>query len=466
MISFGTSGWRAVMGEEFTFQNVRLVVQALANLLRAKYAGADVSVLVNYDTRFLSERFAVEAARILSHNKIQVFLSERDAPSQAQAYQIIKRRAQGGINFTASFNPPEYNGLKYNVETGAPAMPAETDALEKEIRRLQGDYSVFPGYPRTEYIERIDLRSDYLAFIQDKIDFEIIRKAGIKVAVDSLYGTSREYLDETLSENGVPVEEIHGYIDPYFGGIAPSCTEENLTELRRLVRDKKCDLGIATDADGDRFGIVDHRGNYILPNLVLAVLLEYLVAFKGWRGGIARSVATTHLIDRIARAYDLPVYRTKVGFKFLADLWLQNKIVFGGEETASLAVARHLPEKDGIMAGLLTAEMVAASGRRLSDLIVGLFRKYGERIGLQKNIPSNPERTRNLRRLIKVPPSRLAGRPVENIETIEGIKFDFKGDDWVLLRTSGTEPLIRCYAEAGTKRDLRALVKAALEKLG
>jgi len=466
MISFGTSGWRAVMGEEFTFQNVRLVVQALANLLRAKYAGADVSVLVNYDTRFLSERFAVEAARILSHNKIQVFLSERDAPSQAQAYQIIKRRAQGGINFTASFNPPEYNGLKYNVETGAPAMPAETEALEKEIRRLQGDYSVFPGYPRTEYIERIDLRSDYLAFIQDKIDFELIRKSGLKVAVDSLYGTSREYLDETLSENGVPVEEIHGYIDPYFGGIAPSCTEENLTELRRLVRDKKCDLGIATDADGDRFGIVDHRGNYILPNLVLAVLLEYLVAFKGWRGGIARSVATTHLIDRIARAYDLPVYRTKVGFKFLADLWLQNKIVFGGEETASLAVARHLPEKDGIMAGLLTAEMVAASGRRLSDLIVGLFRKYGERIGLQKNIPSNPERTRNLRRLIKVPPSRLAGRPVENIETIEGIKFDFKGDDWVLLRTSGTEPLIRCYAEAGTKRDLRALVKAALEKLG
>ena len=466
MISFGTSGWRAVMGEEFTFQNVRLVVQALANLLRAKYAGADVSVLVNYDTRFLSERFAVEAARILSHNKIQVFLSERDAPSQAQAYQIIKRRAQGGINFTASFNPPEYNGLKYNVETGAPAMPAETDALEKEIRRLQGDYSVFPGYPRTEYIERIDLRSDYLAFIQDKIDFEIIRKAGIKVAVDSLYGTSREYLDETLSENGVPVEEIHGYIDPYFGGIAPSCTEENLTELRRLVRDKKCDLGIATDADGDRFGIVDHRGHYILPNLVLAVLLEYLVAFKGWRGGIARSVATTHLIDRIARAYDLPVYRTKVGFKFLADLWLQNKIVFGGEETASLAVARHLPEKDGIMAGLLTAEMIAASGRRLSDLIVGLFRKYGERIGQQKNIPSNPERTRNLRRLIKVPPSRLAGRPVENIETIEGVKFDFKGDDWVLLRTSGTEPLIRCYAEAGTKRDLRALVKAALEKLG
>ena len=466
MISFGTSGWRAVMGEEFTFHNVRLVVQSLANLLRVKYAGRDISILVNYDTRFLSERFAAEAARILSHNKIRVFLSERDAPSQAQSYQIIKRGSQGGINFTASFNPPEYNGLKYNVETGAPAMPEETGALEAEIRRLQGDFNVFPGYPRTEYIEKIDLRNDYLTFIQDKIDFELIRKAGIKVGVDCLYGTSREYLDEALSENGIPVEEIHGYIDPYFGGIAPSCTEENLAELRCLVLEQHCDLGIATDADGDRFGIVDHEGRHVLPNLVLAVLLDYLVETKKWRGGIARSVSTTHLIDRIARAHDLPLYKTPVGFKFLADLWLQDKIIFGGEETASVAIAHHLPEKDGIFAGLLVAEMIASFGRPLSDLINELFRKYGERIGLQKNIPSNPERARNLRRLIKLPPTRLAGRPVEKVETIEGIKFDFAGDDWVLLRPSGTEPLIRCYAEAGTKKDLRALVKAALEKLG
>jgi phosphoglucomutase len=466
MIKFGTSGWRAVMGEEFTFHNVRLVVQALANRLKEKYGGRDISVIVNYDTRFLSERFADEAARILSLNRIRVLLSERDAPSQAQAHQIRKRGAQGGINFTASFNPPEYNGLKYNVESGAPAMPVETDALEAEIRRLQGDFSVFPGYPRKEWIEKIDLRNDYLTFLQDKVDFALIRSSGIKVGVDSLYGTSREYLDEILSENGIPVEEIHGYIDPYFGGIAPSCTEKNLSELRNLVRGQRCQLGIATDADGDRFGIVDEEGRVVIPNLILAALLDYLTEKKGWKGGIARSVSTTHLIDRIARARDLPLYETPVGFKFLADLWLQDKIIFGGEETAAVALARHLPEKDGIVAGLLTAEMIASSGRPLSEIITGLFRKYGERIGHQKDIPANPERSRNLRRLIKLPPTRLAGRPVETVETIEGIKFDFAGDDWILLRPSGTEPLIRCYAEAGTKKDLRALVRAALEKLG
>ncbi|MBN1938644.1 MAG: hypothetical protein JW843_03595 [Candidatus Aminicenantes bacterium] len=466
MIKFGTSGWRAVMGEEFTFHNVRLVVQSLVNRLREKYGERDISVIVNYDTRFLSERFAAEAARILSLNRIRVLLSERDAPSQAQAYQIRKRGAQGGINFTASFNPPEYNGLKYNVETGAPAMPVDTDALEAEIRRLQPDFSVFPSYPRKEFIEKIDLRNDYLTFLQDKVDFELIRNSGIRVGVDSLYGTSREYLDEILSENGIPVEEIHGYIDPYFGGIAPSCTEENLSELRTLVLEKNCQLGIATDADGDRFGIVDEQGRVVLPNLILAALLEYLIEKKGWRGGIARSVSTTHLIDRIARSRDLPLFKTPVGFKFLADLWLQDRIMFGGEESASLALARHLPEKDGIVAGLLTAEMIASTGRPLSGIIDDLFRTYGERIGLQKDIPANPERSRNLRRLLKLPPNRLAGRPVENIETIEGIKFDFAGDDWVLLRPSGTEPLVRCYAEAGTKKELRALVKAALEKLG
>jgi len=454
------------MGEEFTFHNVRLVVQSLANRLKEKYGGRDISVIVNYDTRFLSERYAAEAARILTLNKIKVFFSERDAPSQAQAYQIIKRGAQGGINFTASFNPPEYNGLKYNVETGAPAMPEDTDALEAEIRRLQGTFSVFPGYPRKDWIEKIDLRNDYLTFLQDKVDFELIKNSGIKVGVDSLYGTSREYLDEILSENGIPVEEIHGYIDPYFGGIAPSCTEENLAELRALVLEQHCNLGIATDADGDRFGIVDEQGRVILPNLILAALLDYLIERKNWRGGIARSVSTTHLIDRIARSHDLPLYKTPVGFKFLADLWLQDKIMFGGEESASLALARHLPEKDGIIAGLLVSEMIASTGRPLSEIITALFRKYGERIGLQKDIPANPERSRNLRRLLKLPPTRMAGRTVENVETIEGIKFDFAGDDWVLLRPSGTEPLIRCYAEAGTKKDLRALVKAALEKLG
>jgi len=453
------------MGKEFTFQNVRIVVQSIANFLKRKFPGQDISVVVNYDTRFLSERYASEAAKILSHNKIHVFLAERDAPSQAQAFQIIKRKAQGGINFTASFNPPEYNGLKYNTDKGAPALPAETDAIEAEVRSLQKDYSFLPCYPKTEFIEKIDLQKDYLAFLQDKIDFDLIRRSGIRVGVDLLYGTSREYLDEILEENQVPVEEIHGFIDPYFGGIAPSCTEENLEELKKLVREKKCDLGIATDADGDRFGIVDHKGNVVIQNLVLSVLLNYVVANKGWRGGVARSVATTHFFDRIARKYGLPLHKTPVGFKFLADLFLKGRIIFGGEESASIAVKNHLPEKDGIFAGLLVAEMVAATGKSLAALIEDLFKEYGERIGIQKNIPLVPERRKKLKKLIEHAPSRLAGRPVLNMETIDGAKFNFSDDDWLLLRFSGTEPLIRCYAEAGSKKELRNLVRAALEKL-
>jgi len=465
MIKFGTSGWRAIMGEEFTFQNVRIVVQAIAKYMRKRFAGENISVIVNYDTRFLSERFAFEAAKVLSHNQIHTYLSDRDAPSQAQAYQVIKRKAHGGINFTASFNPPEYNGLKFNTESGAPALPEVTDQIEKNIRHLNKDFPFCPYYPKSEYIEKINLQQDYLMFIQDKVDFELIRKSKIRIAADSLYGTSREYLDEILEENHIPIEELHGYIDPYFGGLTPSCTEENLGELKKFIKEKKCQLGIATDCDGDRFGIVDEKGNFIDPNLVLSLLLEYLIENKNWRGGIARSVATTHMIDRIAREYDCPLHKTPVGFKFLADLFLKDQIIFGGEESACIALKDHLPEKDGIIAGLLVAEMMAASGKKISEHLDDLFKKYGKRVGEQRTIPLTLDSERILRKLRNHPPSQLDGRKVINVEIIDGIKLDFSNDDWILLRRSGTEPMIRCYAEAGTQKDVKRLLRSALEKL-
>ena len=451
------------MGEEFTFQNVRIVVQAITNYLKKKFSGRKISVIVNYDTRFLSERFAVEAAKILSHNQIHACLADRDAPSQAQAYQIIKRKAQAGINFTASFNPPEYNGLKFNTDTGAPALPEETNKIEEEIKHLIKGYSSCHFYPKSEFIEKIDLQHDYLSYIQKKIDFDLIRRSKMKIAVDLLYGTSREYLDEIFEENGIQVEEIHGYIDPYFGGIAPSCSEENLGELKKLVREKGCHLGISTDADGDRFGIVDRNGKFIIQNLILSLLLDYLISRKNWRGGVARSVATTHLIDRIARQYDLPVYKTAVGFKYLADLFLKDKIIFGGEESACLVIKDHLPEKDGIIAGLLVAEMIAAEGKSLSQQINDLFRKYGKRLGKQESIPWTREMEKKLAAMKRNPPEKLGGRKVLNTETIDGLKLDFCDDDWILFRFSGTQPLIRCYAEAGNEKDLEKLMKFGLE---
>ncbi len=466
MIRFGTNGWRAVMGKEFTFHNVRLCVQAIANVLRAKFPGRDITVIVNYDTRFLSERYAAEAAKVLSHDRIQVLLADRDAPTQAQSCQIIRRGAQGGINFTASFNPPEYNGLKYATETGAPALPSETAAIEAEIGRLEKGFDYFPRYPRSEAIERIDLRADYLRFLQERIDFTAIRESGLRIGVDLLYGTSREYLDEILEENGIEVEELHGYVDPYFGGMAPSCTEENLADLVALVKDKGCGLGLATDADGDRFGVVDPERGVLPPNLVLALLLRYLVSQRGWQGGVARSVATTHYLDRIARLHDLPLTKTPVGFKFIADLLLRGEIMFGGEESAALGLRDFLPEKDGIAAGLLAAEMVAKSGRSLAELLGDMEKEYGERFGGQKDVPLTPGREKALRKLVKSSPSKLAGRYVVNVETIDGVKFDFADDDWLLVRFSGTEPLVRCYAEARSRKDLRELLKAGLDKIG
>lgn len=465
MIKFGTSGWRAVMGEEFTFQNVRLVVQAVANYLTKKYSGKKISVIVNYDTRFLSDRFAFEAAKILSHNMIHVYLSDRDAPSQAQALQVIKKKAKAGINFTASFNPPEYNGLKFNTETGAPALSEVTEKIEEELELLTSEFSFCPLYPNEEFIEKIDLQRDYLSFIQDKIDFERIRKSKIKVAVDLLYGTSREYLDEILEENQIPVEEIHGYIDPYFGGIAPSCSEENMMELKAFVKEKGCQIGIATDADGDRFGILDENGNFVIQNLIVSLVLDYLVTHKKWKGGVARSVATTHLVDRIAREHDLPIFRVPVGFKYIADLFLKKKIIFGAEESACMAIKDHLPEKDGIFAGLLVVEMMAALGKTLTEMITDLFDKYGKRVGLQKNIPLTSERENILGELKREPPAKLGERKILDFRFVDGIKMNFSSDDWLLLRTSGTEPLIRCYAESGSEQEVEKLMQDGLDLL-
>jgi phosphoglucomutase len=463
MIRFGTSGWRGVMGEDFTFHNVRVVIQAIANYLRGEYGDAPISVVVGYDTRFLSDRYALEAAKLLARNGIEALLADRDAPSQALAWQIIKRRCQGGINFTASFNPPRYNGLKFNPASGAPALPEVTDAIEAEVRRLMPGFSALTTHLLDDAVSRIDLQADYLAYLQGKIDFEVMRRAGLKVATDPLYGTSREYLDEILEENGVEVEGLHGYIDPYFGGVSPSCTEENLAELKAQVVATGCRVGLATDADGDRFGIIDETGGFVHPNIILALLLRYLVEVKGWRGGVARSITTTQLIDRIAARHEMPLMKTKVGFKYMADLYLQGKIMFGGEESACIAVRDHLPEKDGIFAGLLVAEMIASTGRSLSALRADLFRDYGTVTSGQRTLPLTPERAKRLKALAQAPPPRLGRLKVVGTETLDGLKLDFQGDRWLVLRVSGTEPLIRCYAEADSDEEVGALLRKGLE---
>src|SRR5881396_1217331 len=376
MIKFGTSGWRGIIGEDFTFENVRVATQGVTNYLK-KSNQKGRGVVIAYDTRFLSEKFASEAARILAFNDIQAYLCTRDVPTPCASFETVRRKAMGAINFTASHNPPEYNGLKFSTSNGAPALPEITKAIEEEIQTVQLKKDRLDVYEKSELIETIDPKDRYLAELRNKVDVDVIRTSGLRIAIDSLYGTSRDYLDYFLLEAGVEVKIIHNYRDPYFGGFSPECSEKNLGDLRKIVGNEKYDLGLATDGDADRFGIIDERNRFVSPNTILSLLSVYLKRERKIPGGLARSVATTHLMDAIARKLDVPLYETPVGFKYIGELILADKIAMGGEESAGMSMYRHLPEKDGILACLLVAEMVAHTGKKLNELTEDTYKEFG-----------------------------------------------------------------------------------------
>lgn len=448
------------MGDEFTFQNVRIVVQAICNYLKIE-GKTQRGVLVGYDTRFLSERFAREAAKVLSHNRIVCFLSNRDAPTPAISYEIIRRNLDGAINFTASHNPPEYNGLKFSAEDGAPALPEITERIEQQIRKLEQEKQHPVYYAEESYIHEVDISEPYLKLLASKVNFDMIARSGLIIAVDPLFGTARDYLDRLLIEHGCPCEVIHNFKDPYFGGYSPECSEQNLAELRTTMLRKGCHLALATDGDADRFGILDRSGDFIAPNYVLALLLRYLLRTRPQlKGGVARSVATTHLLDRLAARNSIELFETPVGFKFIGELLIGGKIVMGGEESAGFTMSQHLPEKDGILACLLVAEMTAEASQSLSEMIEGMYAEIGPLYNHRLNLKLNPQHSERLNRQLEKPPEILNGRKVVSVNKTDGVKLLFEDGSWLLMRPSGTEPLIRLYAEAPTREGLAGLLDA------
>ena len=460
MIKFGTSGWRGIIGEDFTFDNVRIASQGIANYLKKnKQPGS--GVIVAYDTRFLSEKFASEAAKILAFNGIKAFLCTRDVPTPCVAFETIRRKAMGAINFTASHNPPEYNGLKFSTSNGAPALPEVTRQIEHEIHLVQQKNERLDVYERTELIEEIDPKDRYLKELHQKVDVNVIRESGPRIAIDSLYGTSRDYLDYFLLESGIEVKIIHNYRDPYFGGFSPECSEKNLVDLRAVVTQEHFDLGLATDGDADRFGIVDDRNRFVPANTILGLLAVYLKRHRNIPGGLARTVATTHLIDAIARKLDVPLYETRVGFKYIGELILENKIAFGGEESAGMSMYRHLPEKDGILACLLVAEMVSRTRKKLSVLIEEMHAEFGHFYSKRLDLKVTNQLKESLASKLDNPPRVLDGLTVRDVNTTDGVKLIFDEQTWLLFRLSGTEPVARLYAEASTPKDLKHLVDMA-----
>ncbi|MBV9494116.1 MAG: phosphoglucomutase/phosphomannomutase family protein [Acidobacteria bacterium] len=459
MIKFGTSGWRGIIGEDFTFENVRVATQGVANYLK-KSGQKGSGVIIAYDTRFLSEKFASEAAKILAFNGIQAFLCNRDVPTPCVSFETVRRKAMGAINFTASHNPPEYNGLKFSTANGAPALPEVTKQIEAEIHSVAERNERHDVYERGELIETIDPKDRYLEGLRQKVDVEAIRKSGLRIAIDSLYGTSRDYLDYFLLESGVEVKIIHNYRDPYFGGFSPECNEKNLGELRKIVLNEKFDLGLATDGDADRFGIIDDRNRFVSPNVVIALLALYLKRYRNIEGGLARSVATTHLIDAIAKKLGVQLYETPVGFKYIGELILEDKIALGGEESAGMSMRRHLPEKDGILACLLVAEMVARTGKKLHDLTEEMYEEFGYFYSKRVDMKLTPQLKDTLASKLANPPSELDGWKVREVNTIDGVKLIIDSSTWLLFRLSGTEPVARLYAEACSPKDLKKLLDA------
>jgi phosphoglucomutase len=433
-IQFGTSGWRAVIADEFTFAGVRSVTGAICSHFGSRKAANDMMV-VGYDTRFLGERFARECADVVSANDFQALLCDGPVPTPTLSHAIRTRNAICGINFTASHNPPEYNGMKLSTGDGAPALPEITHNVE---RLIKGGEPAISAESKRPAMQTFSARPDYLADLTTKIKFDEIKRAGGRYAYDPIWGTGRGYLDEALRMHGLEVETIHDWRDVLFGGRAPEPDDSHLAELRELVLSKKCVLGLATDGDADRFGVIDSNGSFITPNQLIALLFDYLVESRQWSGGVARSVATSHLVDRVAEARGLPVYETPVGFKYIGELINENKIVIGGEESAGLSIKGHYPEKDGILACLLAAEAVAARGTSLTEQLNELYARVGKLESGRTGISLTPEVMKTLPDKLKPDPKEIGGRRVERTNRLDGVKFIFADGSWLLMRPSGT----------------------------
>lgn len=453
-IRFGTSGWRSVIADDFTFENVRLVSESICSYLKTYSKTENPKVIIGHDSRFMGETFTQVAAEIAKRKGFLVLLCENPTPTPTISHAIRENKADGGINFTASHNPPEYQGIKFSTSDGAPALPEITKQIEGLIDNKSGVKDSEGGT-----IERFNPNPRYLDDLKAKIRFDVIKKGAGKYAYDPLWGTGRGYLDKVLRENGLEVETLHDWRDVTFGGKPPEPGITQLAELRETVVSKNLTLGLATDGDGDRFGILDSNGEFITANQILVILSDYLAESRGWNEGIARSVATTHLLDRVAKERGITLYETPVGFKYIGELINKDEIILGGEESAGLSIKGHYPEKDGILACLLAAEAVAARGASLTMQYAELTKRIGNLESGRISVRLTDEIAANLQERLSREPSNVGERKIEKINRIDGVKFLFADESWMLMRPSGTEPVVRIYAESEDKKDLEVLLE-------
>ena len=461
-IHFGTSGWRGIIAEDFTFPGVRRASAAIAAhvLANAKSQTKPPTLIVGYDTRFFSEEFARTSASVLRADGCRVLLCREATPTPAIAHAIIHGKLDGGVNITASHNPANYNGLKFSGPEGGPALPDVTKDIEKRAAALKDEPAAHHEIENN--FDSIDPRAPFFEQLRKMIRFDVLKQAKGNFVCDALHGCGAGWLDRILDENGINATAIRTKRDVLFDGTGPDPSEENLAPLKKAVLDGKALAGLATDGDADRFGILDRDGSFISPNHILGLLFDYLLETRGYKLGASRSVATTHLLDAVARLHGVKVYETPVGFKYVGPLLREDKIAIGGEESAGLTIRGHLPEKDGILACLLVGEMIAARQASLMDQLRDLFRRVGrEYWPVRVNLHLADDIQARVPERLKADFKEFAGRRVVSVDRIDGLQLTFDGGEWILMRPSGTEPLIRIYTEAATPAESEKLAEEA-----
>lgn len=470
-ISFGTDGWRGIISRDFTFENVRWVAQAVADyLISSGLAGK--GLIVGYDRRFLSREYAEEVACVASANGFNVLLAKDYSPTPAVSWAVKEKGAGGGIMITASHNPPKYNGLKFKETFGGSALPETTGVVEELLKKRIND-GVEPLFIpleeglRAGRINFFDPIEGYLGGIKRFVDMDRIGKSGIRVAYDPMHGAGAGFIKALLEEAGVEVKEIRQDENPGFGGVSPEPIDKNIGRLMRLVRDERFDIGLATDGDADRIGAVDERGEFFNSHRILTLLFRHLIEERGLKGDVVKTVSGSAMVDCLGRKYGIKVHETPIGFKHICKKMLEGDVLLGGEESGGIGITSHLPERDGILVGLMLVEIMAVKGMGIYNVLEEVFDEFGpfhyDRIDLEVG---SSEMDGVRAHLEDFHPASLAGVSVVSENRMDGAKFILDDGCWLLIRASGTEPVLRIYAEASSSERVRELLNEGKKGAG
>lgn len=460
-IHFGTDGWRAVISDEFTFENVRRLAQAIADWINESYRYGKPAMVVGYDTRFLSDRFANEVVQVLAGNGILSYLTSSDTPTPALSFAVRHLGAAGGVMITASHNPPRYNGIKVKTATGSSASDADCARIEHYLQVGGAPQKIdFAVAEQRGLAHKFDITPAYHAHLETVLRRDMIARRPGRVVVDAMYGAGRGHIRRWLEQTGWQVTEIRGDLNPGFAGIHPEPIMPHLEALRCTVIEGNYALGLATDGDADRTGAIDERGRFIDPHCIFALVLRHLIEVRGWRGTVVRSISMTQMIDRLCARYGLPIVETPVGFGKIGDMMQQESVLIGGEESGGITIKNHVPVGDGILMGLLLLEIVAESGKTLGELVDQIKADVGPAHYARQDL--SIQRTINKRMMTEMlstrAPGSIAGIRVARTQRSDGMKYLLANGSWLLIRPSGTEPVLRVYAEAPELDTLAALM--------